>query len=53
MLESSIFKMLIADAVVRKDTDEINALSISRGTAISSVKEYYNTNAVVEVIREI
>ena len=38
MLESHIFKMLIAEAVSRKDTDDI--------------KEYYDVNAVVDVIRE-
>mgnify|MGYP003643633122 FL=1 len=52
MLESHIFKMLIADAVGRKDTDEINLLSASRGTAIETIKEYYDINAVVDVIRE-
>ena len=52
MFESYIFKMLIADAVSRKDTDEINTLARSRGVSIPTIKEYYNVNAVVEVIRE-
>jgi len=52
MTESNIFKMLIADAVENKDTDLINVLSNTRGSSIAGIKEYYNTHAVVEVIRK-
>ena len=52
MGEALIFKMLIADAVARADTHEINVLSAYRGTAINTIKASYDVNAVANIIRE-
>jgi hypothetical protein len=53
MTESQVFKMLIDDAYKRGDTAEINRLSISRGTNVETINDFYNTNAEHKIIREI
>jgi len=53
MVESNIFKMLIAEAYDKKDTAEINRLSKSRGTSVPVIKDFYDLNAKPEIIRNI
>jgi hypothetical protein len=53
MNEARIFKMLIDDAYEKKNTEEINRLSKSRGTSINTIKSFYNINAEEEVIKEL
>ena len=53
MKEGDMFKMLIDDAYKRKDTEEINRLSGTRGTAISTIKSNYNVNAMPEIISKL
>jgi hypothetical protein len=53
MNEARIFKMMIDDAYDKKDTAEINRLSKSRGTSISTIKSFYNVNAEDEIIKEL
>ena len=53
MKEGDMFKMLIDDAYKRKDTEEINRLSGTRGTAISTIKSNYNVNATPEIISKL
>lgn len=51
--ESDIFKMLVDEAYDREDTERINELSESRGTNITTVRNFYNVNKGNEIIREI
>ena len=51
--ESDIFKMLIADAFQREDTERINELSKTRGSDLKTIKENYHVNATDEIIKEI
>jgi len=53
MLESKVFKMIIDEAYVAKNTEEINRLSKSRGTSIDTIKGFYDLNATDDVIKEI
>ena len=53
MNEARIFKMMIDAAYDKKDTAEINRLSKSRGTSISTIKSFYNVNAEDEIIKEL
>ncbi len=53
LTESDIFKMLIADAFQREDTERINELSKSRGSDVKTIKENYHVNATDEIIKEI
>ena len=53
MTESDIFKMLIDDAFHKKDTIRINELSKSRGSAIATMQQNYDVNAVEQVIKEL
>jgi len=53
MKEGDMFKMLIDSAYKKKDTEEINRLSESRGTAISTIKSNYNVNATPEIISKL
>ncbi len=53
MTESKVFKMMIDAAYDKKDTTEINRLSKSRGTSISTIKSFYNVNAEDQIIKEI
>lgn len=55
MNEAKIFKMLIDDAYVRKDTNRINELSKSRGTSIGTIMSFYdiNTESEGQVIRKL
>ena len=52
MLESKVFKMIIDEAYVAKNTEEINRLSKSRGTSIATIKGFYDLNATDDVIKE-
>ena len=51
--ESDVFKMLIDDAYHRKDVQEINRLSKTRGTDLTTIKENYNLNAKDDMFRKI
>lgn len=51
--ESDIFKMLVDEAYDREDTERINELSESRGTNITTVRNFYNVNKGNEIIREL
>jgi len=51
--EGDMFKMLIDDAYKRKDTEEINRLSGTRGTSISTIKSNYDVNATHDIISKI
>lgn len=53
MTESDIFKMLIDDLFHKKDTIRINELSKSRGSAITTIQQNYDVNAVEQVIKEL
>jgi hypothetical protein len=53
MNEARIFKMIIDASYDKKDTAEINRLSKSRGTSISTIKSFYNVNAEDEIIKEL
>ena len=53
MKEGDMFKLLIDDAYKKKDTEEINRLSGTRGTAISTIKSNYNVNATPEIISKL
>lgn len=53
MLESKVFKMVIDEAYVAKNTEEINRLSKSRGTSIATIKGFYDLNATDDVIKEL
>lgn len=53
MKEGDMFKLLIDDAYKKKDTEEINRLSGTRGTAISTIKTNYNVNATPEIISKL
>ena len=53
MNEARIFKMLIDDAYDKKDTKRINELSKSRGTSISTIKNFYDINAEDQIIKEL
>ena len=51
--ESDVFKMIIDDAYHRKDVQEINRLSKTRGTDLTTIKENYNLNAKDDMFRKI
>jgi len=53
MLESKVFKMVIDEAYMAKNTEEINRLSKSRGTSIATIKGFYDLNATDDVIKEL
>jgi len=53
MKEGDMFKLLIDAAYKKKDTEEINRLSGTRGTAISTIKSNYNVNATPEIISKL
>jgi len=53
MSEADVFKMLIDDAYDKEDTERINELSESRGTNITTIRNFYNVNKGNEIIREI
>jgi len=45
--------MLIDDAYDKEDTERINQLSESRGTNITTIRNFYNVNKGNEIIREL
>jgi len=51
--EGDAFKMLIDNFYKLKDTEKINQLSKSRGTAIPSINSYYNLNYEPPIIRQV
>tara|TARA_R110001632_G_scaffold92619_1_gene197770 strand:- start:132 stop:881 length:750 start_codon:yes stop_codon:yes gene_type:complete len=51
--EGDMFKMLVDAAYKKEDTAEINRLSESRGTAITTIKSNYNVNATPEIISKL
>ena len=53
MTERDIFNIIVDKYYKDKDITKINELSKSRGTALSTMKSFYNVNAVDEVFREI
>ena len=53
MSEADVFKMLIDDAYDNEDTERINELSESRGTNITTIRNFYNVNKGNEIIREL
>ena len=53
MNEAKVFKMLIDDAYDKKDTAEINRLSKSRGTSITTIKSFYDVNAEEQIIKQL
>ena len=53
MSEADVFKMLVDDAYDKEDTERINELSESRGTNITTIRNFYNVNKGNEIIREL
>jgi hypothetical protein len=53
MTERDIFNIIVDKYYKDKDITKINELSKSRGTALSTMKSFYNVNAVDEVFREV
>ncbi len=51
--ESDIFKLLIDHAYDNEDTERINELSETRGTNITTIRNFYNLNADKQIIREL
>ena len=51
--EGDAFKMLIDNFYKLKDTEKINQLSKTRGTAIPSINSYYNLNYEPPIIRQV
>ena len=51
--EGDAFKMLIDNFYKLKDTEKINELSKTRGTAIPSINSYYNLNYETPIIRQV